>query len=359
MDWTTARRILCVRADGLGDLLMTTPALHALRQRARHLVLLTSRAGAACAPFLPDVDETLVYEAPWMKSAPARAGAEADRRFVAQLRARRFDAAVIFTVYSQSPLPAALLCYLADVPLRLAHCRENPYQILTDWVHETEPEQGVRHEAQRQLDLVASIGAAVADDRLRFVVTPSAQQAADRILADSGLDIARPWVLIHPGASAPSRRYPAPLFAEAASRLVGNGLQVAFSGLDAERELVEDVRVRMRAPSWSFAGRLDLGALAGMIRRAPLVISNNTGPAHLAAALGTPLVDLYALTNPQHTPWRVPSHVLNHDVPCRNCYRSVCPRGHNACLAGVPPAAVAEAALSLLAETQSADRRWA
>ncbi|WP_374011329.1 glycosyltransferase family 9 protein [Massilia sp. Se16.2.3] len=68
-----------------------------------------------------------------------------------------------------------------------------------------------------------------------------------------------------------------------------------------------------------------MGELGALLAQASLVVSNNTGPAHIAAAVGTPVVDLYALTNPQHTPWRVPNRVLNHDVDCRYCHRSVCP----------------------------------
>src|SRR5205085_708073 len=103
------------------------------------------------------------------------------------------------------------------------------------------------------------------------------------------------------------------------------------------------------AGACSLAGRLGLPQLAATIELAPLLISNNTGPVHIAAALGTPVVDLYALTNPQHTPWQVPSRVLSHDVPCRNCYKSVCPLGHHDCLRGVPPEAVVTAARELLA----------
>src|SRR5690606_33252539 len=99
----------------------------------------------------------------------------------------------------------------------------------------------------------------------------------------------------------------------------------------------------------SLAGQLSLGQLIALIERARLLISNNSGPVHIAAATGTPVVDLYALTNPQHTPWQVASRVLNHDVPCRNCYSSVCPQGHHACLLKVEPQQVADAARELLA----------
>jgi ADP-heptose:LPS heptosyltransferase len=91
--------------------------------------------------------------------------------------------------------------------------------------------------------------------------------------------------------------------------------------------------------------------LGAAIRLASVMVSNNTGPAHMAAAIGTPLVDLYALTNPQHTPWQVEHRLLFHDVACRYCYKSVCPEGHHDCLAKVDPLQVADAVCSLLAST--------
>jgi ADP-heptose:LPS heptosyltransferase len=112
---------------------------------------------------------------------------------------------------------------------------------------------------------------------------------------------------------------------------------------------VEGVRAIMAVRSRSLAGQLSLAELGALIEAADLVICNNTGPAHIAAAVGTPVVDLYALTNPQHTPWQVESRVLFHDVPCRNCYKSVCPTGGHECLRGVPPERVAAAARELLA----------
>jgi ADP-heptose:LPS heptosyltransferase len=104
----------------------------------------------------------------------------------------------------------------------------------------------------------------------------------------------------------------------------------------------------MGFPARSLVGELGLAELGALIDEADLLVSNNTGPAHIAAAVGTPVVDLYALTNPQHTPWLVPSRVLNHDVPCRNCYKSVCPAGHHDCLRKVAPEMVAAAAQELL-----------
>ncbi|HEU4684321.1 MAG TPA: lipopolysaccharide heptosyltransferase II [Nitrospira sp.] len=348
--WSAAWRILCVRLDTIGDVIMTGPAIRALREQAPHrrITLLTSHAGAKAGRLLSEVDEVLVYEAPWMKATPPRTGPEEDLAFARRLREERFDAAVIFTVYSQTPLPAALLCHLAGIPLRLAHCRENPYQLLTDWVEEPEPQSFVRHEVQRQLDLVAAVGGATSDRRLSLSVPSEACNRVEALLAQR-IDPAKPWVVLHPGATAASRRYPAEQFAVVAARLVRElGCQVLFTGSETERELVQSIQEQMEAPSQSLAGMLSLGTLAALLCQAPLLISNNTATVHIAAAVGTPVVDLYALTNPQHTPWMVPRRVLFHDVPCKFCYKSTCPEGHHHCLRSVPPDEVVQAVAEML-----------
>lgn len=349
------KRILCVRLDRLGDILMTTPAIHALRTSApgRHITLLTSSVGAMAAPYLCDVDEVIAYDAPWHALLPSTS-AHADLAMQRRLESGRFDAAVIFTVYSQSALPAAMLCYLAGIPRRLAHCRENPYGLLTDWVCETEPHGGVRHEVERQLALVAKIGATCTDTRMRFAVGARGRQALGARLAARGVPPNGPWFVIHPGASAPSRRYPPERFGEVAASLArSSAWPILLTGSAEEAPLIREViakagpaaRVRLH----DLSGLLSIDELAALIESAAVLITNNSGPVHLASALATPVVDLYALTNPQHTPWQTEQRVLFHDVDCRWCYRGVCPQGHHRCLLGVPAEDVAAAALELAA----------
>jgi len=349
-NWNTAKNILCIRLDTIGDVIMTTPAMMALQATRpdRRITLMTSSAGAAIAPLIPGLDDLIVYDSPWLKATAPRLDSEPEFAMIEQLRQAKFDAAVIFTVYSQNPLPSAFLCYMAGIPLRLAHCHENPYQLLTDWIKDPEPDQFTRHEVRRQLDLVASVGCQIDDERMILQTPSSATKRVKALLDEVGIDRDIPWVVIHAGATAPSRRYPPEKFAIVARQLVQQGVQIIFTGTQPEQDLVETIRNHMGEPSISLVNRLNLSELTALLQFAPLLISNNTGPVHIAAAVGTSVVDVYALTNPQHTPWGVPNRVLFHDVPCRICYKSICPEGHHHCLELVEPESVLEASLELL-----------
>lgn len=353
MSWDHAKNILCIRLDTIGDVLMTTPALRALKTSVpgRKLTLLTSSAGAAIAPLIPELDDWIIYDSPWLKATTPRVSPQPEYDMINLLRQRQFDAAIIFTVYSQNPLPSAFLCYMAEIPLRLAHCHENPYQLLTDWIKDPEPERGIRHEAQRQLDLVAETGSTTNDQHLSLQVKEHDRQHVSELLAS--LKLNRSGLVMHTGATAPSRRYPPEHFAAVADELIlKHGYSVIFTGTAVELELVTTIQAMMQAPSHSLVCRLNLGELAALIEMAPVLVSNNTGPVHIAAAVGTPVVDLYALTNPQHTPWQVPHRLLFQDVPCKYCYKSICPEGHHHCLQQLSPQSVVTAVMELLSEIQ-------
>ncbi|MDT3678636.1 MAG: glycosyltransferase family 9 protein [Burkholderiaceae bacterium] len=357
--WAKAERVLCVRLDNMGDVLMTTPAIRAIRaaKPSRRITLLGSLSGVRVAAHVTEIDAAIGYEAPWVKNARTEeSGTDVDRALVETLAAHRFDAAVIFTAYSQSPIAPALVCRMAGIPLRLAHCRENPYLLLSDWLPETEPAQRIRHEVDRQLDLVAGFAPRPSDLRLSFSVADLDRAALETKLREAGVDPEAARVVVHPGASAPSRRWPAAHFAQTLRELAQcQNREIVLTGDAGETTLVSAIAAQAGNPACvhDLSGRLSLGELGALLERADLLIANNTGPVHVAAALGTPVVDLYALTNPQHAPWRVPARVLNRDVPCRNCYKSVCPNGTQACLAGVEPREAVQAALALLSARRS------
>lgn len=354
--WRGVQRVLLVRLDNLGDVLMTTPAIAAVRDSlpGAYLALLAAPSARALRPHLPLLDEIIGFDAPWVKAGAAALEGQplgaAERLLLQGLQQQRFDAAILFTVCTQSALPAALLCRLAGIPLVLAHARERAYGLLSDEVPDHEQiAAGMRHEVRRQLDLVAHVGLRTADERLRFALRDEDAAAARAMLVAAGVDPARPYVLLHPGASAASRRYPAAAYGQAAALLREAGAQVVFCAGPGEGALLDEAAGAMGGGT-VLAPLQSLGTLAALVAGARVLVANNSGPVHLAAAVGTPVVDLYALTNPQHTPWQVRAEVLNHDVPCRNCLKSVCAEGHHDCLRLVAPRQVADAALALMKE---------
>jgi ADP-heptose:LPS heptosyltransferase len=163
----------------------------------------------------------------------------------------------------------------------------------------------------------------------------------------AGMHTDRPWLIVHPGATASSRRYPIEHFKAAVAELAASGRwQIAVAGADDDVAAAQAIQ-EAASDVVLLAGMLNVAELAALLQAASVAVCNNSVAAHFCAAVGTPVVDLYALTNPQHTPWDVAHRVLSHDVPCRYCLKSRCPLGHHACLAGVAPTQVVAAVDSL------------
>ena len=315
--WPNGWRILCTRPDNLGDVLMTTPAFRALKESFPNcrLTLLTSSVGTAVARLIPDIDDIITFDVPWVKSDGQAGDPSGLVAMADQLRQHRFDAAIVFTVQSQNPLPMAMLCYLAQIPRVLGYCRENPYHLITDWIPDPEVLVATRHEVIRQLGLVNAIGATTTDDRLRLELPSGSREAARQTVAEAGIDPDRPWLLLHPGVSEEKRRYPADAVAQVARQLIReDGVQIILTGSRSEWAYVETIRNWTGVGAYNLAGQLALPEFCGLIQQAPLLLSNNTGPVHIAAAVNTPVVVIYAKTNPQHTPWKVASRVLYMEV---------------------------------------------
>lgn len=301
------RKVLCIRLDNMGDLLMSSPAMRALKESFNcSVTLLTSSQAAGIVPHLGIIDETIVADTPWVQGE----GGSAFFELVKQLKAGGFDAAVIFTVFSQNPMPAIMLAYLAGIPLRLAYCRENPYELLTHWIPEQEPYSFVRHQVIRDLELVASVGACAKDQHISISLSPVLLKEAECYLLDHGVDLSQPWMIVHPCASEKKRQYPVERLREIVRGILDAGIQVVVSGTSHEKEQVEELIAELDGPLISVAGALSLDQFAAAIQIAPLLLSVNSGPVHIASATGTPVIVLYALTNTQHVPWMVKNEVF-------------------------------------------------
>ncbi|GHO80969.1 hypothetical protein KSD_87400 [Ktedonobacter sp. SOSP1-85] len=218
--WQDKNNILLVRLDNPGDVLLMTPAFHAVKEslpQAR-LTLLTSPVGAQIGRLDPDIDEVMVYEAPWVdpwQKLPH--DSQREQAMIALLRERHFDGAIIFTSFRQSALPAAYMCYLADIPLRAAASIDGPGSLLT--TRHKHPEHIV-HEVERALNLVGALGMRASERNLVLQVPPEAQSEAESWLAQQAFADQRPLVVVHPGCTMPARTYPWEMYVEVINLLV-------------------------------------------------------------------------------------------------------------------------------------------
>lgn len=340
--WRGLGRLLVMRLDNIGDVVMAGPALAALRRglpEAR-LTLMASPAGAQVAPLLPWIDAVRVERALWQQleaPAPDPAAEEALARRIAQ---GGFDGAVVLTSFSQSPHPAAFLCRRAGIP-RVAGASDETGAALTDRIAKG---ARARHQVLRNLDLVGALGFAGADP-LSLRLPPGAERAADAVLAAAGVARGAPFVLAAPFASAPARTYPPERMAEAL-RLIGRrgGRPVLVTAAPGDRARAG--RLARDAGAVDLAGRTDVPTLAALARRACLVVTVNTSAMHLADAWGTPAVVLFGGTErpEQWRPRRSPHVLLRRATGCSPCHRIACPHALE-CL-DIAPAEVADAALA-------------
>jgi ADP-heptose:LPS heptosyltransferase len=349
-NWLDAREILAMRPDNIGDVIMLGPALRAVKESApqARITLLASPAGATAAPLLPWIDEVIVERVIWQDVGghipfdPAR-----EQALITRLAQRRFDAALIFTSFSQSPHTPGYLCYLAGIPLRAGESKEFGGSALTTELRGAPDEM---HQVERNLRLVERLGFIAHDRRLYVKLTNADRAEARQLLSSLGVSADAPYILLHPGASAQARRYPAERFGEVAQLLDARGWQTLVTGVERERDLLQTVaRIAPQTPQMASEQRL--GVYAALIEQAALVICNDTLPMHLADALLTPEVTLYAGTEleSQWRPRATQSLLLRRPTPCQPCYLFACPLGQP-CLA-IPPEEVVAAAETLLAQS--------
>lgn len=314
--------VLVARLDNDGDVLLAGPAVRAVAAGADRVVLLAGPRGAAAAQLLPGVGDVLVWRAPWVDPEPEPVRPSDVDSLVQRLRAERLDAAVVLTSYHQSPLPLALVLRLAGVPFVAAISEDYPGTLL-DVRHRVDSDLP---EAERGLSLAAAAGFALpAGDDGRLAVR--------RPLPDPvPLVGEQPYVVLHPGASAPARTWSPDLAAHAVAGLVHAGHRVVVTGGPGETALTARVA---GVHGTDLGGRTDLAALAGVLAAADVVVVGNTGPAHLAAAVGTPVVSLFAPVVPaaRWAPYGVPAVLLgDQDAPCAGSRARVCPVPGHPCL---------------------------
>lgn len=353
-DWLAVRRLLAVRMDNIGDMVMLSPALRTLSESLPgvEITLLASPAGSQVAPLLPWVKDVIPWRAVWQDVSGALPfDPQREMALIDDLRSRRFDAAVIFTSFTQSPHPPAYACYLAGIPLRLGHSREFGGQVISPGGN---PPAVDGHQVDRSLALLELAGFEVRDRSIELHIPADARRSAGQLLEKEGIDPAAPFIALVPGASCEARRYPPQRFAEVARRLAAaSGLSIVILGSQREAGLLAPVIETAGRPGiYSLIGRTSLPELASVIQNAAVVIANNSAALHLADAFAVPQVILYSGTEylTQWQPRTSPARLLRRETHCSPCFRFTCPYALE-CL-DVPPQEVVDAVLKLLAETR-------
>ena len=322
--------VLVVRLDSDGDVLVTGPAIRAVAAGANRVTLLCGPRGRQAAALLPGVDRLVPFRAAWIDPEPDPVEPAVVNALINELAALGPDAAVIFTSFHQSALPTALLLRLAGIPWIGAISEDYPGSLL-DIRHRVPDEI---HEVERAQSLASACGFELpAGDDGRLAVNRPGETPLER-----------PYVVVHPGASVPARAWPAKLHAELVEQLLAAGRRVVVTGSPDERSLT--AAVVGSSDAVDLGGETSLPELADVIAGADAIVVGNTGPAHLAAAVGTPVVSLFAPVVPavRWRPWRVP-HVLLGDqhAPCAGTRARACPVPGHPCLSSVSPADVVAA----------------
>jgi ADP-heptose:LPS heptosyltransferase len=349
-EWSHVRRLLAVRLDNLGDVIMTGPALRALKAGLPEcrITMLTSPGGARAAELLPWADEVIAHRALWqdLGSLPFEPSREAG--LVKRLAEGSFDAAIVFTSFSQTPHAAAYACYQAGIPLRIGASKEFGGGVLS---HELRcgPEEDGLHQVDRNLALLEPFGFDCRDTRLELAVPRSAHASLDRLMREAGAGRGERLIVAAPWASCPARTYPPADLLEASLRLGEQlGWRVALTGPESRRQEGASLLGGGTAAVLDLVGRLSFAEFAALVERAGLLLCSNSGPMHLAEACGTPAVILYAGTEleSQWRPRHSPARLLGRPTTCRPCYLFDCPVAGHPCL-DVPVADVVAAGLEL------------
>ena len=321
MDFTP-QRILVTRTDRLGDLVLSTPVFRALRQKfpGSHLACLTFLENRAVVEGNPDLSEVILYD---------KLGSEknwlGNFLFARRLARKHFD-----TVIHLHPTNRMhWVAWLAGIPVRIGYAKKNAWT-LTHAIEDGKAE-GRRHEAEYNFDLLKFLGIDPPSElSLQFPLKERDRVSLSFLLKNLGLQAERPYGVLNPSASCPSKIWPPARFARLADRLQKEqGIQVALIGAEKDRIFSSKVKQEAILPLFDVSGKLSLGMLGWFLKEARILISNDSGPVHVARAVGTPVVSIFGrnlagLSPRRWGPIGQAGKVVHKEVACSVCLAHNC-----------------------------------
>lgn len=330
--------LLVVQTSFLGDVVLTTPLVSALRRRLapRRLAVLVRPEAVPLVAGHPDVDQVLVDDKRGADRGPLGWLGTARR-----LRAEHFDVAVS----PHRSLRTALALAAAGIPRRVGFRESRGARLF----HERVPRDRRRHDVERNLALLAPFGGGMDAPRLHVPVAPeAARRAAELIPPGPG-----PLIGVAPGSVWATKRWMAGGFAEVVRALASEGARCVVLGAPDEAELATEIDRRAGGCATVLAGRTDLATMVAVVDRLALLVANDSAPMHIACARGVPVVAVFCATTPAlgYGPWGPRSVVVEADLACRPCGRHggrTCPRGTEDCIRLVASDTVLAAARAAL-----------
>ncbi len=325
-------RILIVRTDRLGDVILSTPVIRNLR-----LVYPSSFIAFMCRPYTKDVlsgnpyvDEVIVYD----KYGKHR-GFFSSLRFAWYLRKKKFDWALILHPTNR----VHLITFFAGIPFRVGWDEKMGF-LLTRRLPHTKY-RGLKHEMEYTLDILRALGIPVRDKNLYFPVSDRAREKVRDILIRKGLKEGEKFFVIHPSASCSSKRWPISYFGKLVD-MIKKEFDVPLIVISSKKEKeLSDELFAVRPYLIDIRGELSIAELGALLERAEILISNDSGPVHIAAALGRPVISIFGRRDPGLSPrrWRPlgeKARYIHKDVGCKRCLAHNCDKGFR-CLHAIKP----------------------
>jgi len=337
-------RILIVRTDRIGDVLLSTPVIKALRQKfpQGYICMMASPYTKDVLDGNPALDEVITFD----KDAKNK-GWLATLKFAGLLRKNKFDLAIVLHPTTRMHL----LTFLAGIPKRLGYDRKFGF-LLTNRIKHTK-QSGQKHESEYALDLIRYLGIEPVDKTLFMPIKPESEKWVEVLFNQVGIKDSDKLLVIHPTASCLSKTWPGERFAEAADKLVQKyGFKVVIVSGPKDMQKAQEVIKNMRVKALNLSGKTSISQLASLLRRCQLFISTDSGPMHVASALGVPVITIFGRSQAGLSPKRwgplgEKNKVLYKTVGCTICLAHNCQKDF-ACLKATSVEDVLRAAEEIL-----------
>jgi len=340
-------RILITRTDRIGDVVLSTPAITAARKAfpQAYIAAMVSPETQEIIKGNPYLNEIILYDKKTRHKSFLKT-----LHFAICLREKKFDLALIL----HSTVRINLVCFLAGIARRIGYARGKMDFLLTDKLEYTK-RLGEKHEAEYSLDVLRHAGIKAEISPLVMTIEKKDEESIDRLLREAGAETGK-FIVLHPGASDASKMWPKEKFARLADILIDRfGLRVVFVSSPEQAKIGEEVRRLMKNNPVSLCGQTSLGELAALLKRVSLFISNDSGPVHIACAVGTPVISIFSrnekgLSPTRWAPLGKKTRAVHKDVGCTECLAHNCKKAF-LCINSISVEEIVEKAKELLKYT--------